>query len=652
MDRKSIIFTVLLKILICRRLCWCYVPQGALFLEDSGNTSVDSYEIYRNDESFTVNTVGCIIPPINSRDVTIRKYINETNKSAKLCYNYNTRLLASNQTHIWVKKSNFIHHDIQNESNFMCCYESFHKPLSIRNTSKYFVDNIQYLSCILFNDIIEVSNEFVKVNCSYENKKIYEQYFVFTPKKEFTYTRNNPFKPELDNKNKYNIIMLGMGSMSRQNFYRTMPKTLEQLKKWDAIELKGYNTVARDTFENMMPVLVGMNTTEIQTTCWKDPWSSLDNCPYIWERFKDMGYYTALVEDTSKLGMFNQWKRGFQGSPTDYYLHPFIHETETLNKRENGKMYKKNAKINNVVSPCMGDKYYYEFLINYIRRLTRTLNKSKLFGLFWETSLSHDNLNDPVLMDKAYFHLINKMNSSGYLNETILILLSDHGMDSGKILYTKQGQIEQRLPFVFILMPPSFRAQYQLAYHNLKVNKERLTTPFDLHETLVDLIDMSASTEKEIIKRTTEFYTHNRGISLFLPIPKNRTCDMAGIKGLWCACYNDVNVAPNNPILMDAVSYFTNKTNDMLKPYPECLKLIVDDIIVAKEMVPTYTRYNEWRDFNVVVRMAPGGGMFETIMRLYNNTWTIVDRVKRLNFPDFRTMCIEDATLKLFCFCK
>ncbi|XP_022821002.1 uncharacterized protein LOC111352639 [Spodoptera litura] len=652
MDRKTIISTVLLKVLICVRLSCCYyVTRGASFLEDSLNISLDSYEIGQRDESFNVNTVGCIIPSINIRDVTIQNYIHKTNKRAKLCYNYNTRLLASNQTHIWVKKYNFIYHNVEDESNFMCCYQSFHKPLSVPNTSSYFIDNIQYLSCILFHDIIEVSNEFVKVNCSYENETIYEQYFVFTPKKDFTYTRHNPFKPWPANKTNYNIIMLGMGSMSRQNFYRTMPKTLGILKKRDAIELKGYNTVAGDTFENMMPVLVGMNNTEIQTTCWKDPWSSLDNCPYIWERFKDVGYYTALVEDTSKLGMFNQWKRGFQGSPTDYYLHPFIHETETLNKKNSIK-YKKYAKVNEILSPCMGDKYYYEFLINYIRRLTTTLGKSKLFGLFWETTMSHDNLNDPALMDKAYGQLINKMESTGYLNETILIFLSDHGMDTGNIVLTKQGQIEQRLPFVFILMPPSFRTQYKLAYHNLNVNKERLTTPFDLHETLVDLIDMSAITKTEILKRNSGFYTHNRGISLFLPIPKNRTCDMAGIRALWCACYNDVNVEPNSPILMDAVSYFTNKTNEMLKSYPQCLKLIVDDIIIAKEMIPIYTRYNEWRDFNMVVRMAPGGGMFETIMRFYNNSWTIVDRVKRLNFPDFGTMCIEDATIKLFCFCK
>ncbi|XP_063891375.1 uncharacterized protein LOC110373065 [Helicoverpa armigera] len=636
---KGISF-VLLNLILSGRPIWC-ISNGAQFLEEYGNTtqSYDSFESHNSDETFTINTVGCVIPAVGMQSLPIRKYMYAPTFRGRPCKNHNYRLLESNQTHIWIAKKKFEYYNITHDSVFDCCYESFHRPRTARNISSAQVDSrVQYLRCIMFHDIIEVSNEFVKVSCVHNNKEIYEQYFTFTPKKEFTLNRKLPFKTA--NETMYNIIIMGIGSVSRQNFYRTMPNTLQLLKKLNAIELKGYNTVADDTFRNMIPVLVGMNNSELKTTCWTSRWPTLDSCPFIWERFKDVGYYTALVEDTSRFGMFNYRKSGFRGRPTDYYLHPFIHETENLNK------YNQN------LSACMGDKYYFEVLLNYVRKLTTTLKNSKLFGLFWETSMSHYNLVDPIIMDAAYVKLIKEKEKDGYLNDTILIILSDHGLDIGGIRFTKQGQIEQRLPFVFIVVPPSFRKQYRFAYHNLKVNKGRLTTAFDIHKTLIDLIEMEALTEREILRRSTEYYTHDRGISLFLKIPRNRTCQMAGISDKWCSCYDDIELSPSNPILIAAVKYLAIQTNEMLEPYPECLKLVVDDIIIAKELVPAYDRSAEWRDFNVIVRMAPGGGIFDTMLRYYNQTFTLINRMKRLNFPGFRSLCIEDPNLRLFCFCR
>lgn len=651
---------LVIVVLIFGKLTWC-IPVGdqILFPEDFFNASFDSFESHYSDESFTLNTVGCVIPPINVQDVSIRRFIENPKKVAHPCKNYEHRLLENNQTHIWAMRENFHYYNIHNESNFECCYKSFYRPQSSRGTSrKLFDDRIKYLDCIIFHNSIEVNNEFVKVRCFYESKIIYTQYFTFTPKKPFAFYRDDPFKMPT-NQTLYNVIIMGLGSMSRQNFYRTMPNTLELLKKYNVVELKGYNTVSDDTFQNMIPVLVGMNTSELNTTCWPKAQTTLDNCPFIWERFKDMGYYTALVEDTAKFGMFNNGKFGFRGSPTDYYLHPFMHESENLIKTHRKIIsvkqinnYMRQLIITDSVPSCMGDKYYFEVLLKYVESLTTTLRNSKLFGLFWETSMSHDHLNDPLNMDKAYVALIEKMESTGYLNDTIMIFLSDHGLDMGDIGLTKQGRMEQRLPFVFILTPPSFRKKYRLAYNNLKVNKGRLTTPFDVHKTLTDLIDTTDITDEDILKRSAEAYTHVRGISLFLQIPRNRTCEKAGIGNKWCTCYNYVKLPVSSPILIKAIHFFTDQVNEMLKPHSQCLKLIVDEIIVAKEMLPGYERNVEWRDFSVIVRMAPGGGIFETMMRFYNNEWNVVDHVKRLNFPGFRSLCVDDANLRLFCFCK
>lgn len=639
---------------------WCSAPGAQiLFIEEPLNASFDSFENYNSEEGFTINTVGCVFPRITVQDVSMNKCIHAPKIVIPPCEYYYRPLLGNNNTHIWIIQNNLKYFNISKGSVVNCCYRPFYKPLSAKRIYKKFMDRgIEYLDCIMFKDEIEVNNEFVAVRCFHDDDVIYSQYYVFAPKKPFTFNRENPFKKPV-NQTMYNIIIMGLGSMSRHNFYRTMPYTLDMLKKYNAIELKGYNTVSQDTFPNLMAILVGMNSSELVGACFPHGRSTLDNCPFIWERFKDMGYYTALMEDTARYGVFNQGKFVFKGNPTDYYLYPFMRESEKLH-RHKWKFKKAKDLVQYLLAhrarrpstTCMGDKYYFEVLLNYVSSLTTTLKNFKLFGLFWEISMSHDDLNDPIRMDKGYETLLRKLEMAGYLNDTILIFLSDHGMDSNEIQSTKQGRIEQRLPLVFIVVPPSFRKEYRLAYHNLKVNQGRLTTPYDIHQTLIDFIDLNVIREEEILRRSRQFYTQDRGISLFLQIPRNRSCELAGIHNKWCVCYNYVRIAHDNPVLFGAISYLTYQINEVLKPYPECLKLIVDEIILAKELLPAYEGSDEWRDFSIIVRMAPGGGIYETMMRKHNRQWYIVDRVKRLNFPGFRSLCVDVPSIKLFCYCK
>lgn len=112
-----------------------------------------------------------------------------------------------------------------------------------------------------------------------------------------------------------------------------------------------------------------------------------------------------------------------------------------------------------------------------------------------------------------------------------------------------QGRMEERLPFVLISFPEWFRQSFPSAMENLYINSEnRLTSPYDLHEMLLDLLEPGTRLENETIKKRSVYaleeiessdeYVHNitRGISLFLPITTNRTCEQAGIDLHWCTC--------------------------------------------------------------------------------------------------------------------
>ncbi|KAM3964776.1 uncharacterized protein ACR2FA_001168 isoform 1-T1 [Aphomia sociella] len=599
-------------------------------------------KIHYDKKYYTIETEGCIIPGMKPFDDSVKKFV-EYPDTIEKCMDHNEITLDHNKTHIWIKKNmTSKYNDLNDNKTLICCYKPFFRPKFIEDVESSWVDDrIKYHSCINFFDEIEVKHEFVRVNCSIEDRLVYDDFFLFAPKKEFKVHND---KGEIDkNKTAYNILIMGIDAVSRLNFYRTMPKTVAFLKNKEAIDLAGYNKVGDNTFPNLIPMLLGVTPEELTKTCLPHKKATFDNCPFIWEWFKQAGYYTALGEDSGSLGTFNYIRVGFIDTPTDYYIHTFINEAE----KEAGNNHDFNSYL------CLNNRYFYNVLLDYIENLTTELRSSKLFSFFWEVTMSHDYLNYPMVMDDDYVNFFKRLDSSHYLNDTILFLISDHGIRWGDIRSTKQGRLEERLPFVFILLPPSFQDKYGEAYKNIKINSKRLTTPFDIHATLSDLVDLDNIVNKNIISRKESSYGQQRSVSLFLPIPSNRTCKMAAIEDHWCTCHQDRTIQKESVEAVAASEHLIRYLNIILLEYIECAQLTVVEIIEAREKISGEPEENEvgWREIMVTVRTGPGDGIFEGTLRNNNEEWTMAGSVSRLNLYGNKSHCVDDNILKLYCYC-
>ena len=53
-----------------------------------------------------------------------------------------------------------------------------------------------------------------------------------------------------------------------------------------------------------------------------------------------------------------------------------------------------------------------------------------------------------------------------------------------------KGLLEERNPFFSIYLPKQFQTRFSEQYKNFKSNLNTLVTPFDIHETMVDLLEM------------------------------------------------------------------------------------------------------------------------------------------------------------------
>jgi phosphoglycerol transferase MdoB-like AlkP superfamily enzyme len=114
-------------------------------------------------------------------------------------------------------------------------------------------------------------------------------------------------------------------------------------------------------------------------------------------------------------------------------------------------------------------------------------DKPKWFFGF-QSEFSHDDHNRIGIVDDELVSFLSWLRDSGHLNQTMLVVMSDHGHRFAAIRETHQGKLEERMPFFYFRLPPWVETKYPNAVRNFRENAELLTTPFDVHETMEDIL--------------------------------------------------------------------------------------------------------------------------------------------------------------------
>ncbi|XP_030753812.1 uncharacterized protein LOC115880669 isoform X3 [Sitophilus oryzae] len=628
-------FRVLLFLVVCL-FPWSLYLLGYIEL-DSIRTADDmtlSKNLLNADvKGFLINTQGCKIPEMNPFDASVKAFVSKPDMM--VCNKNIPPLFDSNLTSIYLVEPALKHYNISNSTELTCCYKSFWRedPKGSDNDKQMkFSEN-----CTNIEDFSAyIIDEFIKVTCDYETKQIYEDYFAFVPKKRNeSIDRSDRLKP--------NILIVGLDAVSRVNFHRQMPRTLGYLvNKLGAVEMLGYNKVADNTFVNLMPVLSGHFVDELKQTCWPNDTVRFDDCSFLWNNFSDKGYATTFGEDCAWMGIFNFVKRGFGKQPVDYYYSPYSWITE--NAIGNDKDF--NCEL------CLGGRKVYSTALDYVSKVVQTMaiDSQPHFTFFWTVSLSHDYLNYPSLGDSTYYNFFKRLKDDGLIENTVVVFMSDHGIRWGDIRQTYQGQLEERLPFVYIVVPDWIRTEYPKSFANLKRNSRRLTTPFDLHETLKSFLHVESLGKEKV---TVDY--SSRSYSLFDEVPANRTCESAEISAHWCTCQQSVDVNVSDASVIEAAQFAVGYMNDQLRGYAQCVKLTLDDILNARLLYHTekeIEKGNDLKDYTVTIRTTPGEGVFEATVRVKNNVFTAVTgTVSRLNLYGKQSSCMTDFHLKLYCYC-
>ncbi|OAD55109.1 hypothetical protein WN48_05584 [Eufriesea mexicana] len=439
---------------------------------------------------------------------------------------------------------------------------------------------------------------------------------------------------------KLSILVLGIDSVSRLNFMRSAPNTEKYLLETGWLRFEGYNKMGDNTFPNLMAILTGLNQAQAYSRCKPTVPYMLDRCPFLWANFRNAGYATAYGEDETSLNTFNYFKVGFVDPPTDYYLRPYMLACEKLLKvkKRFGLKY------------CTGPETSFDRILDFASDFARAFLGQPYFGFFWTISVSHENANGLSSMDERLLYKLKRLEREGVLNDTMIVLLSDHGMRWGPIRNTFVGWYEERLPFLYFWLPEWFRVERPEAYSSLRVNRHRLTSPFDLYETFREALSLSGGSAGPSVG-----CPDCRSL-IAAPVPRERGCSDAGISSHWCACTAFQSADTRDPIVQKGAQVFLDHVDKLIDDYRNkkgrrlCAKLGLKKLHRADRVVEFANTTSV--AYFYLIQVSPGDAKFEVTVRYHENgTYTVSDHeVSRIN-PYASTADCLNRGMKQYCHC-
>ncbi|KAK6111077.1 hypothetical protein QQG55_42215 [Brugia pahangi] len=459
------------------------------------------------------------------------------------------------------------------------------------------------------------------------------------------------------------VYFIGFDSLSQMSFRRKLPKTVKYIEEeFDAVVLDGYNIAGDGTPQAFIRILTGQTEEELPLTRKRFAEANYvdEVYPFVWKNFSDAGYITLYAEDSAKLGTFTYRLKGFKNQPTDHYVRTFFQKAEDM--------------FSNL--QCLGSvpmhKEWYRYTSEFMERYKYNTSK---FLLAFHSVLSHDDVNLVEVADEDTMLNLKKLKESGTLDNALVIVMADHGHRFAKFRATHQGQLEERLPFFSLSLPKKFREsdKGRTAWRNLKANKARLVTPFDIHATLLDILHWP--TEQEL---NTMGDAKFRSLSVFRPIPPSRTCEEADVEPHWCTCLNWESAMNNNEqinisiMLSKAVVQTINSHTKSQRHL--CAPLKLAKLENARRLVPheNLLKYKDAKDIdgfvpNLVAKTKaafahyqlrfvtkPGNALYEAtvLYDILKNTVTVdMTSISHVNRYGDLPHCIIDTNYFLAAYC-
>ena len=321
-----------------------------------------------------------------------------------------------------------------------------------------------------------------------------------------------------------NILFLFIDSLSRPQFIRKMKKTqkfLEQFyqenNQFDFYQMLKFHSLLFFTMPNVNPMFYGESMFN-------------KNGTNLIRAFKEKGFITAQCNNICGRELYDLEKE--YELKLDY--EDFDHENIAMFCDPN--YFKNESPYTAFIGPyalkrrCLYGRDTFEYIFEYSEKFWEAYkNEPKFLRLAFQEA--HEGTEEVItLLDKALYNFLIGFQNKGNLDNTAIFFISDHGNNMfgfNEIFKFEDYMLEKSLPSWFMLLPKSNNKKVK---EIIKSNQQIFVTAYDIHETLLDILNIEE----------TSHYRSNKGKSIFKNInAEERNCDYYGkeIDSQWCRCY-------------------------------------------------------------------------------------------------------------------
>ncbi|CAG9320869.1 unnamed protein product [Blepharisma stoltei] len=313
-----------------------------------------------------------------------------------------------------------------------------------------------------------------------------------------------------------NIVMLVIDSLSRRNFLRKLPKSVEFLKNLDEnysiFDFKMNNVMGRDSHHFYMPALFG----DIKYKINLDYRGDLHTEKSIWRYLHQNGFVSLLGTDIcgDSVSMFLG-----KNPKVDHIMGTIF----CAAKKYYGYHQDKTSER------CIGNKNVHAIMMDHILKFSEAYRNVSRFT-YMHINTGHEPTG--TVISTLDLDLVEFLRSILSRNEDLILFIKgDHGSRHGGWLKTSSGVNEHRIPLTFLIASNSFLSKIPKSIETLIQNSNKLISNYDFHSTLIGLGNFS---QEDISSMTSiRFKSYNLFTEI---IPDNRTCIDAGINLTWCSC--------------------------------------------------------------------------------------------------------------------
>ena len=396
-----------------------------------------------------------------------------------------------------------------------------------KRLTNFFLDNIvdmdndTILNKYYKDKIPEVEIDFTNIK---ESKLSIDLHFNITLSKERQLLEKNS-EPYSDN-----VLILYLDSLSRVNALRQLKKTtkfFEQFMPYKGGFHKKYSSENFHSFQffkyysfrghtaiNYPFLFYGQNRTSL-------------NKSIITKFFKKNGYVTSEAIDCCGIDNIRAFHNFTEEDIYDHILSLCDPNNDYYN-------------LNTI--RCLYGKQNMEHLIEYTNQFWNKYINNRKYSIIIANHAHEGTLTVVKYLDNIISEFLNNLFNHNLLKNTIVLLLSDHGTGMPSIYYsTDFFKIEGNLPILLILVNDRTNISYEEQYKYMHENQQNFITPFDIFNTLGNIIYGDKYKTIEDISKNNNTCKSPYGISLFNKIiskqrypKKYRYLGLKGISTISC----------------------------------------------------------------------------------------------------------------------